>query len=102
MAFAVCGRYIFENVGKKRIMTITKASLADDAAYECVAGEERSFTEVFVRGVGRPCLQYFVAGQKCGLFKGNGGGGTLVRLGARRIAEDMSWKGVFGAAVYLG
>ncbi|XP_077170416.1 myosin-binding protein C, fast-type isoform X2 [Paroedura picta] len=43
------GKYIFENVGKKRILTITKASLADDAAYECVAGEERSFTEVFVK-----------------------------------------------------
>ncbi|XP_015270165.1 PREDICTED: myosin-binding protein C, fast-type isoform X2 [Gekko japonicus] len=43
------GKYIFENVGKKRILTITKASLADDAAYECVAGDERSFTEVFVR-----------------------------------------------------
>lgn len=58
-----CGRYIFENVGKKRILTITKASLADDAAYECVAGEERSFTEVFVKGVGRVCLRGLEAGQ---------------------------------------
>ncbi|XP_015665629.1 myosin-binding protein C, fast-type [Protobothrops mucrosquamatus] len=43
------GKYIFENVGKKRIMTITKTTLADDAAYECVAGDEKSFTEVFVK-----------------------------------------------------
>uniref|UniRef100_A0A8C5T0M1 Myosin binding protein C2 n=1 Tax=Laticauda laticaudata TaxID=8630 RepID=A0A8C5T0M1_LATLA len=43
------GKYIFENVGKKRIMTITKTTLADDAAYECVAGDEKCFTEVFVK-----------------------------------------------------
>ncbi|XP_053218731.1 myosin-binding protein C, fast-type isoform X1 [Podarcis raffonei] len=43
------GKYIFENVGKKRILTITKTTLADDAAYECVCGEERCFTEVFVK-----------------------------------------------------
>lgn len=50
MAWHHCDRYIFENVGKKRIMTITKTTLADDAAYECCAGDEKSFTEVFVRG----------------------------------------------------
>ncbi|XP_003222732.3 myosin-binding protein C, fast-type isoform X1 [Anolis carolinensis] len=43
------GKYIFENVGKKRILTITKTTLADDAAYECVCGEERCFTELFVK-----------------------------------------------------
>ncbi|XP_062994188.1 myosin-binding protein C, fast-type [Elgaria multicarinata webbii] len=43
------GKFIFENVGKKRIMTITKATLADDAAYECVCGEERTSTELFVK-----------------------------------------------------
>uniref|UniRef100_A0A8D2IV69 Myosin binding protein C, fast type n=1 Tax=Varanus komodoensis TaxID=61221 RepID=A0A8D2IV69_VARKO len=43
------GKYIFENVGKKRILTITKTTLADDAAYECVAGDERTSTEVFVK-----------------------------------------------------
>uniref|UniRef100_A0A670ZMS5 Myosin binding protein C2 n=1 Tax=Pseudonaja textilis TaxID=8673 RepID=A0A670ZMS5_PSETE len=43
------GKYIFENVGKKRILTITKTTLADDAAYECVAGDEKCFTEVFVK-----------------------------------------------------
>uniref|UniRef100_A0A8C7E538 Myosin binding protein C2 n=1 Tax=Naja naja TaxID=35670 RepID=A0A8C7E538_NAJNA len=43
------GKYIFENVGKKRILTITKTTLADDAAYECVAADEKCFTEVFVK-----------------------------------------------------
>ncbi|XP_061444012.1 myosin-binding protein C, fast-type [Rhineura floridana] len=43
------GKYIFENVGKKRILTITKTTLADDAAYECCARDEKCFTEVFVK-----------------------------------------------------
>uniref|UniRef100_A0A8B9DG85 Myosin-binding protein C, cardiac-type n=1 Tax=Anser cygnoides TaxID=8845 RepID=A0A8B9DG85_ANSCY len=42
-------RYIFEAVGNKRILTINHCSLADDAAYECVVGEEKSFTELFVK-----------------------------------------------------
>ncbi|KAK2532361.1 hypothetical protein Q9233_005377 [Columba guinea] len=46
----VSGRYIFEAVGNKRILTINHCSLADDAAYECVVGEEKSFTELFVKG----------------------------------------------------
>uniref|UniRef100_A0A8C3CVB3 Myosin-binding protein C, cardiac-type n=1 Tax=Cairina moschata TaxID=8855 RepID=A0A8C3CVB3_CAIMO len=41
--------YIFEAVGNKRILTINHCSLADDAAYECVVGEEKSFTELFVK-----------------------------------------------------
>uniref|UniRef100_A0A7M4FGR3 Myosin-binding protein C, fast-type n=1 Tax=Crocodylus porosus TaxID=8502 RepID=A0A7M4FGR3_CROPO len=45
----VSGRYIFEAVGNKRILTINHCSLADDAAYQCVIGEEKSFTELFVR-----------------------------------------------------
>ncbi|MBN3312072.1 MYPC2 protein, partial [Atractosteus spatula] len=42
-------KYIFENVGLKRILIINKATLADDAAYECVVGEDKCFTEVFVK-----------------------------------------------------
>ncbi|XP_068026516.1 LOW QUALITY PROTEIN: myosin-binding protein C, fast-type-like, partial [Melanerpes formicivorus] len=42
-------KYIFENVGLKRILTIQKCSLADDAAYECRANDEKCFTEVFVK-----------------------------------------------------
>uniref|UniRef100_A0A8D0DJ13 Myosin-binding protein C, cardiac-type n=1 Tax=Salvator merianae TaxID=96440 RepID=A0A8D0DJ13_SALMN len=42
-------RYIFEAVGNKRFLTINNCSLADDAAYQCVIGEEKSFTELFVR-----------------------------------------------------
>ncbi|XP_009577499.1 PREDICTED: myosin-binding protein C, cardiac-type [Fulmarus glacialis] len=42
-------KYIFEAVGNKRILTINHCSLADDAAYECVVGEEKSFTELFVK-----------------------------------------------------
>uniref|UniRef100_H3BI37 Myosin binding protein C3 n=1 Tax=Latimeria chalumnae TaxID=7897 RepID=H3BI37_LATCH len=46
----VSGRtYIFENVGNKRILTINHCSLADDAAYQCVIGEEKCFTELFVK-----------------------------------------------------
>uniref|UniRef100_A0A8D0GH97 Myosin binding protein C3 n=1 Tax=Sphenodon punctatus TaxID=8508 RepID=A0A8D0GH97_SPHPU len=45
----VSGRYIFEAVGNKRILTINHCSLADDAAYQCVIGEEKSFTELFVK-----------------------------------------------------
>ncbi|XP_066564890.1 myosin-binding protein C, fast-type [Amia ocellicauda] len=42
-------KYIFENVGLKRILTINKCTLADDAAYECIVGEDKCFTEVFVK-----------------------------------------------------
>uniref|UniRef100_A0A8C4EPA1 Myosin-binding protein C, fast-type n=1 Tax=Dicentrarchus labrax TaxID=13489 RepID=A0A8C4EPA1_DICLA len=42
-------RYVFESVGNKRTLTINKCNLSDDAAYECVVGEEKSFTEVFVK-----------------------------------------------------
>ncbi|XP_016104445.1 myosin binding protein Ca isoform X4 [Sinocyclocheilus grahami] len=42
-------KYIFESVGGIRKLTINKCTLADDAAYECVVGEEKSFTEVFVQ-----------------------------------------------------
>lgn len=37
-------------MGNKRTLTINKCNLSDDAAYECVVGEEKSFTEVFVKG----------------------------------------------------
>uniref|UniRef100_G3U3Y5 Myosin binding protein C2 n=1 Tax=Loxodonta africana TaxID=9785 RepID=G3U3Y5_LOXAF len=43
------GKYMFENVGKKRILTINKCTLADDAAYEAVINDEKCFTELFVR-----------------------------------------------------
>ncbi|XP_036293537.1 myosin-binding protein C, fast-type [Pipistrellus kuhlii] len=42
-------KYVFENVGKKRILTINKCTLADDAAYEVAVGDEKCFTELFVR-----------------------------------------------------
>uniref|UniRef100_A0A8C1UYQ3 Myosin binding protein C, fast type a n=1 Tax=Cyprinus carpio TaxID=7962 RepID=A0A8C1UYQ3_CYPCA len=42
-------KYIFESVGGIRKLTINKCTLADDAAYECVVGEEKSFTEVFIQ-----------------------------------------------------
>ncbi|XP_072128220.1 myosin-binding protein C, cardiac-type [Mobula birostris] len=45
----VSGRFIFENIGNKRILTVNHCSLADDAAYQCVVGEEKSITELFVR-----------------------------------------------------
>ncbi|KAM4016777.1 myosin-binding protein C, fast-type isoform 2-T2 [Anomaloglossus baeobatrachus] len=42
-------KFVFENVGLKRIMTINKCTLADDAQYECVIGDEKSTTELFVK-----------------------------------------------------
>lgn len=42
-------KFIFENIGNKRVLTINNCSLADDAAYQCVVGEEKSITELFVR-----------------------------------------------------
>ncbi|XP_051969612.1 myosin binding protein Cb isoform X3 [Xyrauchen texanus] len=42
-------KYIMESIGNIRKLTINKCSLADDAAYECVVGTEKSFTEVFVK-----------------------------------------------------
>ncbi|XP_015352445.1 myosin-binding protein C, fast-type [Marmota marmota marmota] len=42
-------KYVFENVGKKRILTINKCTLADDAAYEVVVKDEKCFTELFVK-----------------------------------------------------
>ncbi|XP_058385928.1 myosin-binding protein C, fast-type isoform X1 [Diceros bicornis minor] len=42
-------KYVFENVGKKRILTINKCTLADDAAYEVAVKDEKCFTELFVR-----------------------------------------------------
>ncbi|XP_068116780.1 myosin-binding protein C, cardiac-type [Hyperolius riggenbachi] len=42
-------KYIFESIGNKRILTINNCSLADDAAYQCVIGDEKCFTELFVK-----------------------------------------------------
>ncbi|KAL0993313.1 hypothetical protein UPYG_G00105970 [Umbra pygmaea] len=42
-------KYLFECMGSKRTLTINKCNLSDDAAYECVVGEEKCFTEVFVK-----------------------------------------------------
>ncbi|XP_028916720.1 myosin-binding protein C, cardiac-type [Ornithorhynchus anatinus] len=42
-------KYIFEAVGNKRFLTISQCSLADDAAYQCVVGGEKSSTELFVK-----------------------------------------------------
>lgn len=41
--------------GNLRTLTINKCSLADDAAYECVIGTEKSYTEVFVKGTHYHC-----------------------------------------------
>ncbi|KAL6053652.1 hypothetical protein STEG23_018885, partial [Scotinomys teguina] len=42
-------KYVFENVGKKRILTINKCTLADDAAYEVAVKDEKCLTELFVK-----------------------------------------------------
>uniref|UniRef100_A0A3Q2YA49 Myosin binding protein Cb n=1 Tax=Hippocampus comes TaxID=109280 RepID=A0A3Q2YA49_HIPCM len=41
--------YLMETNGNIRTLTINKTTLADDAAYECVVGEDKCFTEVFVK-----------------------------------------------------
>ncbi|XP_061831287.2 myosin-binding protein C, cardiac-type-like [Nerophis lumbriciformis] len=42
-------KYIFESVGNMRYLTINHCSLADDAAYCCVVGQEKCTTELFVK-----------------------------------------------------
>ncbi|CAK6964216.1 myosin binding protein Cb [Scomber scombrus] len=42
-------KYIIEANGNLRTLTINKTNLSDDAAYECVVGDDKSFTEVFVK-----------------------------------------------------
>ncbi|KAJ8402513.1 hypothetical protein AAFF_G00365960 [Aldrovandia affinis] len=42
-------KYVMESDGNKRTLTINRCSLSDDAAYECVIGEDKCFTEVFVK-----------------------------------------------------
>ncbi|XP_073686428.1 myosin-binding protein C, fast-type-like isoform X1 [Garra rufa] len=42
-------KYIMEADGNIRTLTINKCNLADDAAYECVVGTDKCFTEVFVK-----------------------------------------------------
>uniref|UniRef100_A0A3B4B4Z0 Myosin binding protein C, fast type a n=1 Tax=Periophthalmus magnuspinnatus TaxID=409849 RepID=A0A3B4B4Z0_9GOBI len=42
-------KYVMESVGGVRTLTINKCNLSDDAAYECVVDEEKSFTELFVK-----------------------------------------------------
>ncbi|XP_058485158.1 myosin-binding protein C, cardiac-type [Solea solea] len=42
-------KYIFESVGNMRYLTINNCSLADDAAYCCLVGEEKCTTELFVK-----------------------------------------------------
>ncbi|XP_050990898.1 myosin binding protein Cb isoform X2 [Labeo rohita] len=42
-------KYIMESDGNIRTLTINRCTLADDAAYECVVGTDKCFTEVFVK-----------------------------------------------------
>ncbi|XP_029455573.1 myosin-binding protein C, slow-type isoform X1 [Rhinatrema bivittatum] len=42
-------KYIFEHKGNERILFINNCSLADDAAYQVKAGDEKCSTELFVR-----------------------------------------------------
>ncbi|XP_053494098.1 myosin binding protein Cb isoform X1 [Ictalurus furcatus] len=42
-------KYIMEANGNVRTLTINKCALSDDAAYECVIGEDKCFTEIYVK-----------------------------------------------------
>ncbi|KAM6897487.1 myosin-binding protein C, fast-type-like [Xenentodon cancila] len=42
-------KYIMEANGNIRTLTINKTTLADDAAYECVVGDDKCSTEVYVK-----------------------------------------------------
>ncbi|XP_068097301.1 myosin-binding protein C, fast-type-like isoform X3 [Hyperolius riggenbachi] len=46
---APSAKYVFENIGLKRVLTIQKCNLADDATYAVVCGDERSSTDLFVK-----------------------------------------------------
>ncbi|XP_055519396.1 myosin binding protein Ca [Leucoraja erinacea] len=43
------GRYTFEMIGLKRVLTIKNCTLADDAEYECIIGEDKCTADLFVR-----------------------------------------------------
>ncbi|XP_067875768.1 myosin binding protein Ca [Heterodontus francisci] len=43
------GRYIFEVIGLKRVLTIKNCMLADDAEYECIVGDDKCTADLFVR-----------------------------------------------------
>ncbi|XP_072348369.1 myosin binding protein Ca [Scyliorhinus torazame] len=43
------GRYIFEVIGLKRVLTIKNCTLADDAEYECISGDDKCNADLFVR-----------------------------------------------------
>ncbi|XP_072889855.1 myosin-binding protein C, fast-type-like isoform X1 [Hemitrygon akajei] len=43
------GRFIFEMIGLKRVLTIKNCTLADDAEYECVIGDDKCTADLFVR-----------------------------------------------------
>lgn len=47
-------RYVMEANGNVRTLTINKSNLSDDAAYECVVGEDKCSTEVYVKGASSP------------------------------------------------
>ncbi|XP_043959360.1 myosin binding protein Cb isoform X3 [Gambusia affinis] len=42
-------KYVMEANGNIRTLTINKSNLSDDAAYECVVGEDKCSTEVYVK-----------------------------------------------------
>ncbi|XP_061086439.1 myosin-binding protein C, fast-type-like [Conger conger] len=42
-------KYLLESACNKRSLIINRCNLADDAAYECVIGDDKCFTEVFVK-----------------------------------------------------
>ncbi|CAN9505062.1 unnamed protein product [Ophioblennius macclurei] len=42
-------KYVFENFGNKRTLTINKCNLSDDTGYECVIGDEKCYTELLVK-----------------------------------------------------
>uniref|UniRef100_A0A146X3M5 Myosin-binding protein C, fast-type n=1 Tax=Fundulus heteroclitus TaxID=8078 RepID=A0A146X3M5_FUNHE len=42
-------KYVMEAIGNVRTLTINKANLSDDAAYECVVGDDKCSTEVYVK-----------------------------------------------------
>ncbi|KAM9715560.1 myosin-binding protein C, fast-type-like isoform 5-T5 [Menidia menidia] len=42
-------KYVMESNGNIRTLTINKSNLSDDAAYECVVGDDKCSTEVYVK-----------------------------------------------------
>ena len=91
LSWDFCPRYVFENVGKKRILTINKCTLADDAAYEVAVKDEKCFTELFVKGE----AEIWAWAWAVGLLASCGATGRLLTSSLPKPTESPVFKKTF-------